>query len=226
MRSLANNHQRTRGPRLGLHARAEAALVRQRLAGLAFEHVQRMRVRIAKRPQAVAAGEQQVDREHRQVRRDPPAGGLDPRADVSVAGGRLARDQREQALGVGIAFDQLQVIAEVRVERRQVLDHAVVREQPAVLAERMRVAHLERARGGEADVRKEGRRAHLARLTRERPVAEGGVRLLADVGYARGVEPAQAGAVGLAVALRGQAVGRGEQPERRPGGLAASAHAE
>jgi hypothetical protein len=53
---------------------------------------------------------------------------------------------------------QPQVIAEVRVERRQVLDHAVVREQPPVLLERVRVAQLERARRREADVGDERRR--------------------------------------------------------------------
>ena len=93
----------------------------------------------------------------------------------------LARDQREKSLGVGVAFDQAQVVAELRLERGQILDHAIVREQPPVLLERVRVAQLERACGGEADVRDEGRRGDFARLACEAPVAVGGVRLLADV---------------------------------------------
>ena len=198
----------------------------QRLARLALEHVQRVRLRVAERPQPARVGQQEVDRIQRQARRHPRARGLDPGADVAVASVDLACDQREQPLGVGVAFDQAQVVAEVCLERGQVLDHAVVRKQPLVLLERMRVAHLERARRGEADVRDERARADLASLTRELPVAVGRVRLLRHVWLAVGVEPAEASAVGLAVALHGQAVGRIEQPERRPGGLAASAHAE
>jgi len=138
----------------------------------------------------------------------------------------LARDQREEALGVGVAFHELAVGAEVPLELRQVLDHAVVGEQAARLLERVRVAHLERSRRGETDVRDERPRYHLLGLARELAVLVRGDRLLGDMRLALRAEPAQTGAVGLVVALLHEALGRIEQPERRIRAERACAHAK
>jgi hypothetical protein len=181
---------------------------------------------IAQRPQSVRCREHEVDREQRKVRSYPGARSLDPRTDVPAPGSDLARDQREEALGIGVALDQPAVIAELSLECGQVLDHAVVGEQPPVLLERVRVTQIERARGGEADVREEGPRADLARLAPELRVAVSGDRLLADVRRAVTLEPAQTSPVRLTMALHRQAVWRVEQPEHGPGGLAPSAHPE
>jgi hypothetical protein len=109
---------------------------------------------------------------------DPRAGGGDPGLDIPSGGSDLARDEREQALGIGFARDALQIEAEVAIERSQVLDHAVVREQAPVLLEGVRVLWRERAGGREADVCDERARGDLVRLVRERPVAVSGERLL------------------------------------------------
>ena len=162
----------------------------------------------------------------RQVLGDPGARGVDARADIAIVGGDLAGDQREEALGVGVAFDECQVIAEVGVERRQILDHAVVGEQPSVLLERVGVAQRSArpwTRSGRGR-RKCSRRPRAPRARTPRPRK----RRSAACGRAARplVKPAQARPVRLAVALRGEAVRRLEQPERRPRGPAPGAHAE
>ena len=116
--------------------------------------------------------------------------------------------------------------AEVLIERGQVLEDAVVREQPTRLLEWVGVAQRELTARGEADVRDEGARGDLPRLAREARVVVRRDRLLAHVRRAAAVEPAEAGAVRLAVALLAEAVGRLQQPEGRGRGLAPRAHAE
>jgi hypothetical protein len=225
--ALARQHYEwTIGALRGVHAGAEAALVQERLTGAPLEYVKRVRLRVAQRPQAVPVGEHAVDREQRQAGGHPSAGGRDPSLDVTAVRRDLARDQREESLGVGVAFDQAHLIAEVRLQRRQILEHAVVCEQAPVLLEGVCVAPLQRARRGEADVRHERPRGDLARLAREPAVLVGGVRLLAHVRAPLLVEPAEAGPIRLPVALDGQAVGRVEQPEPRRHGLTPCAHAE
>ena len=69
----------------------------------------------------------------------------------------LARDEREQPLGVGVARDERAVVAELALEPLELEDHAVVGEQPAALLERVRVGDLEPAGGRVADVGEEDR---------------------------------------------------------------------
>ena len=149
-----------------------------------------------------------------------------PAFDVASAGFDLARDEREEALGVGVSVHQRHARAEVCFELWQPLDHAVVRKQPALLLEGMGVAQRERAGGGETDVCDEGARRDLLRLVREGAVLVGRDRLLAHVRTTVLVDPAEPRAVGLAMALEGEAVGGAEQPERGSCGPRAGAHAE
>src|ERR1700676_4338467 len=72
----------------------------------------------------------------------------------------------------------------------------------------------------------EGSRTYLARLGSEPAILERGDRLLVDAGCAVRIEIADAGAVGILMALDAQAVSRSEQPKRRPDGLVARAHPE
>ncbi len=67
-----------------------------------------------------------------------------------------------------------------------------------------------------ADVRDERRRGGLPRLADELLVGERRFRLLVQHRRASGVEEADPGAVGVAVALHLQRIGRVQQPERRP----------
>ena len=138
----------------------------------------------------------------------------------------LGRDQREEPLGVGVASDELHAGAELRLECGQTLDHAVVGEQATGLLERVRVAQLQGAGRGEADVGYERRGGDLPRLVRERSVAERGERLFVDVRRAVRVEVAESGPVRLATALGAQRVRRLQQPERRGDGLRARAQTE
>ena len=66
----------------------------------------------------------------------------------------LARDQREQPLGVGLSFDQRAILAELVVQLRQPSEYAVVGEQASLLLERVRVGERERAGGGRDVVRR------------------------------------------------------------------------
>src|ERR1700687_4719546 len=101
----------------------------------ALKEVEGVCLWIAKRPQSVRRREHEVDRNQRQVRGHPGTGCLDPCTDIPVPRRDLARDERKETLGVGVAFDQPAVIAQVSLERGQVLDYAVMGEQPPVLLE-------------------------------------------------------------------------------------------
>jgi hypothetical protein len=72
----------------------------------------------------------------------------------------------------------------------------------------------------------EGRRFELVRLVCELLVLVRRQRLLGDLRAPVGVEPPDTGAVRLATALLGEAVGRLEQPKRRVHPPVATAHAE
>lgn len=80
-------------------------------------------------------------------------------------------------------------------------------EQPALLLEGVGVAQLGRARGGEADVGQEGAGGDLARLARELRISICSERLAAELRGALLVKPAEPRPVGLAMALRRDAVG-------------------
>jgi hypothetical protein len=97
---------------------------------------------------------------------------------------------------------------------------------PVSLTERMCVRHRQRSVRRVPDVCHEGSRTYLARLGSEPAILERGDRLLVDAGWAVRIEIADAGAVGILMALGAQAVSRSEQPERRPHGLVARAHPE
>lgn len=127
----------------------------------------------------------------------------------------LPGHEREQPLGVGVALHQRPVSAELTLEVVETTDDAVVREEPAALGERMRVAVLDRPGRRVADVGHERRRLELPGIARERLVLAGGERLLGDVGETAGVEASRSRAVGRAATLLGEAVRRLEQPEGR-----------
>src|SRR3954465_11916087 len=158
------------------------------------------------------------------ARTSPPARRVS-RAGAAGAGGR-AGDEGEEALGVGVALDERAVLAQMGLERRQVLEDAVVGEEPPLLHERVAVAQGDRARrrvAQEDDVRA---RALLARLPGERLVLEGGDDAAVDVRRPVLAERADAVAVGLAAALDREAVRRLEEPEAAANALASAGESE
>jgi hypothetical protein len=197
-----------------------------RAAGGALEDPQLVHVRVAQRPQPIRGGEDEVDRVQRQLGGHPAGRRDDARGDVTAVAVGLAGHQREEPLGVGVALHERPGVAQLLLEALEVVDHPVVREEPPALLERMGVASLDRARRRVADVGDERRGVQLARLARERLVLVGRERLLGHMRTTVGVEPPDARAVGLAAALLSEAVGRLEQPERRPHAPLAAAHAE
>ena len=194
-------------------------------AGGALEHEQLVHVGVAQGPEVGWGDQHDVQREHRQVLGDPARRADDRAADVAVALDLLG-DQREVALGVGLALDQRRGVAELGLDPLRVADHPVVGEQPAALLERVGVLGADRAGRGVADVGDERARGDLARLVRERLVLVGGDRLLEHLRVAVRVERAEPGPVGLAAALLGQRVGRLEQPEGGADRFASAGHAE
>jgi hypothetical protein len=90
-----------------------------------------------------------------------------------------------------------------------------VREDPAVLQERMRVDHVVGTGGRVADVRDERGTGQVVGLGGERGVMPRGDRLLAHDRVPLGVEDAQTTAVRVSSALLGQIVGSIQQPKRR-----------
>ena len=137
-----------------------------------------------------------------------------------------ARDEREEALRVGVALDERAVVAELPVEAIEVSDHAVVCQQPALLLEGVGVLERDRPGRGIADVRDERGRLELARLAGELEILVGGDRLLAHDRETVRVEDAEAGSVRLAAALYRQPVLGVEQPERRTITMRRRAHSE
>src|ERR1035441_779825 len=209
-----------------MNATAEAACVLKRLSRGSLKEVEGVCLWVAKCPQAVRRREHEVDRNQPQVRSHPGTGCLDPCTDISVPRSDLARDERKEALGVGVPFEQSAATAEVRLECGQVFDNPVMGEQPPLLLEGMRVEQVMCTGGSKADVREERIRGDLARLAPELRVVVSGDRLLADVGRPLSVEPAQTGPVWVAVTLSREAVGCVEQPERCPSAHAPGTHTE
>ena len=195
-------------------------------AGGTVEHVQRVRVRVAQREHLRLGRHDQVDRVDRQMLGHPTHARDDARVDVAVVPADLPRDQREQPLGVGLPVHQRAVIAELLLQPRQAGEHAVVGEQAPVLLEGVGVRERQRARRGEAHVRQERARALAARLAREGGVGKGRDRRLVDDRPPLRVEDPQARPVGVAPALRGEAVGRIQQPQLRAHRLGPTAHRE
>ena len=195
-----------------------------RAAGVALEHEQVVHVGVPERPQVGGVDEDHVEREHREVGRDPGRGTHDRGAHVPVLFD-LARDQREESLGVGLTADEPRRVAELGLDPLRLADHAVVGEQTPALLEWMRVFGADRARRCVPDVRDERTGGDFAGLLRERLVLVGGQRLLGHDGFFA-LEPSEAGAVGLAATLLRERVGRLEQPEGGADGLAPAAHSE
>jgi hypothetical protein len=195
-------------------------------AARAFEHVQGVGFGVAQRPQPVGGRQDQVEGEHRKVLGDPAGGVDDAGGDVPAVRPDVTRDQGEEPFGVGVTANPREVGAEFGVEFGQALDHAVVREQTPVLFEGVRVAPLQAAGGGEADVGDERRRFEPPGLRGETPVLVRGDGRLVQARGAVGGEVAQAGAVRIAPALVAETVGGVEQPERGARTPGRTAHAE
>jgi hypothetical protein len=123
--------------------------------------------------------------------------------------------QREVQLRIGRALDQRRVVPEALAQRREVAEHAVVREQPPVLLERVRVLDRRLTRGGVADVGEEGSRADLMRVGDEGLAAARGHRLAINPRRPVTVERPEPDAVGLRLAQRHEARRRVQQPEGR-----------
>ncbi len=102
--ALAGDHdQRPLGALLGVNPGGEAAAMLQRLPRLALQHVELVRLGVAKRPQPLRRGEDEVDREQRQARGDPAAGVLYPGTHVAIRQSDLPGEEGEEALRVGLA---------------------------------------------------------------------------------------------------------------------------
>src|SRR5450759_4245870 len=86
----------------------------------AVEHIERVGLRVAQREQLRLGGEDQVQGVHGQMLSRPAHGRDDAGAYVALAPAGLARDQREQPLGVGLSLDQYAVLAELVVQLRPV----------------------------------------------------------------------------------------------------------
>jgi hypothetical protein len=154
-------------------------------------------------------------RAKRQVLTDPGDRGSQAGIHVAAVPAGLNDDQREDPLAVGVAVNEVSGVqfGEARVELSQSLHHPVVREQAAVLQEWVGIGHHVLAGAGVADVGDEGRAVQVAGCGFELCVLPRGERLLVHRRRAVGTEHADAGADGVAVTLRGQAVLGVEEPE-------------
>ena len=74
---------------------------------------------------------------------EPPDRSRDAFIQITPVTSRLDRDEREDALAVGVAAHRVEAaeIVETPIEHRKVADRPVVGEEAAVLQERMRVLH-------------------------------------------------------------------------------------
>ena len=73
---------------------------------VALQHVQGVRLRIAQRPQLLARREHHVQREHGEVAGHPARGSAQAGRHITAALLDLPGDEREEALGVGVAADE------------------------------------------------------------------------------------------------------------------------
>ena len=85
-------------------------------------------------------------------------------------------------LGVGLSLDKLEMAAEPAAQLRDAADDPVVRQEPPVLLERVRVLQARLRLGRVADVGEEGGGANIERPCDERLAAVRGDRLAVDVG--------------------------------------------
>jgi hypothetical protein len=87
---------------------------------------------------------------------DPSGGPVDALGDVATVRPDFPRDQREEALRVGISLDQRSILSQFGLECGKVVDHSVVGEEPTVLPEGVGVAVYQIPGGGETHVGHEG----------------------------------------------------------------------
>ena len=196
--------------------------------GRAVQHVQLMGGRVAQRPQVGRGDEHQVERVHGQPGADPADRGRQAGGHVAAVAPGLCGDQREDPFAVRLAGDQSgrAQVGQAPVQLAESLHHAVVREQPPILLERVGVGHRVRAGAGVPDVGHERGTPQVLRRRRELRVLPGRDGLLADLRLGRRPEHADPGAVRVAVALRPQAVRGVDKPERRRHILRASVQSE
>jgi hypothetical protein len=136
---------------------------------------------------------------------------------IAVVSSNTGSDQREDAFRIGLTAHQIRdaELREPRVDPVEAFDNAVVREDPAVLQERVGVADFQCGAGRVADMRHERRPGQLVRLGCECAVLPRRHRSLVDDGLTVGLEHPDPGAVGIAPALLDEIVGRVEQPKGR-----------
>ncbi len=139
-----------------------------------------MRLRVAQRPEVGGRAEQDVDRVDRHVVGQPAHRVDQAGGDVTAAGPDRRGDQGEHPLGIGLPQYQIgsAQFAQSFVEHIEAFQHAVVREDPAVLQERMRVDHVVRSGRRVADVRDEGGAGQVVGFGGELGVFPRGDRLL------------------------------------------------
>jgi hypothetical protein len=139
-------------------------------------------------------------------------GGTDVIAPLADTSG----DQREHALRIRLSEHQIRYaeVLQPRVDDVQTGHHAVVREDPIVLQERMGVAYFESRARRIADVRDERDSPQLVRFGVELGVLPGGNRFLVQHGGSVGLEDTDSGAIRVPLALLGEVVGRLQQPKR------------
>ncbi len=87
----------------GIGGRAGTGSGRAAVPGRPFDDMQGVLARVTQRPQLAGGRDDGIQRGDRQAGPDPPGGSGHPGRDVSAAGIDLLGDQREIALGVGVA---------------------------------------------------------------------------------------------------------------------------
>jgi len=121
------------------HAMTAGLLKRRGAACRTIKHEQRVRFRVAQRPQIGRGDQDKVDRNDGKHLHHPPDGRADASLDASAVPIDLARDQREKPFRVALPNDERTLVAKMLLERREVPDDPVVSKQPVALTERMGV---------------------------------------------------------------------------------------
>ena len=186
-------------------------------SGATIQHVELVGVRVTQRPHIGRCGKQQVQREDGNVGGQPVQRVGKPRLHIARPRPDRRRNQREDAFAVGLTGHQIgrSQLGEPSIEDVEALHHTVVCEQPAVLQEGVGVARVEITGRGIPHMSKEGGTAQALGIGGELGVLPGRDRLLVQHRLTGGVERPDPGAVGVASALGGEAVGGVQQPEGR-----------
>ncbi len=182
-----------------------------------MQNIELVGFRVAQRPEVAGRSEDQVQGEHRHPLGDPAHRRSDGRADIAAAAGDLGGDQGEHPLTVGLSADQTRGadVGQSGVQPVEPAEGPVVREQSAVLGERLGVGDGVCAGTGVSDVGDERAAPRGTGRPGEFGVLPRGDRLFVDDRQAVSGEDPDSRAVGFPVALFPQTVRGVQQPEGR-----------